>query len=486
MSWDCQWNDSPEEQKANQAMEEALNIDINWVCPGPTEATEKFGLMMASGDYPDIIVGLDSYYTGGSTQACEDGVIVDLTDLIPKYMPNYEALRSSNETLMRDTKSDDGRSVSAYTINTKDGTVAGEQPWDGLVIRKDWLDKLGLDVPTTIDEWHTALTGFKTEFNCEAPLLLGSDDALDYDQDFLTAYGVTKDFYLEDGVVKYGPMQEGYKQWVELFRQWYAEGLIDQNFVSNSALIYPPNEYIGTGRCGAAADFYSWTCDYYVTMGVADDPDFWLVAAPTPVLNEGDTPQLGVAMGNLTGGSLSVTTNAKDVELACRFLDYMYTTEAMEYTSYGIENDSYVKLDDGTYEFADGLKSLVESGEYPTMAEALKGEYCLHNAGFGMYNWYALSVIRKGEPVLDAYDVWDASSTDMVLPTRRTLTSDELTEYNNLYVSLQTLVRENTIKFILGTQSMDAWDQFQQDLVSYGAETCIAYQQAAVDRYNNR
>ncbi len=486
MSWDCAYNDSPKELRANKAMEEELNIDLKWISPGPQEAQEKFGLMMASGDYPDIVVGgMESYYTGGPAQAVEDGVIIDMTSYIEQYMPNYEALRNSLDSIRKDTKTDDGRSVTAYTINTKDGELTGEQPWSSTLVRKDWLDKLGMEVPTTIDEWHTVLTAFKKEFNCEAPLMIGKDDAVDGAQNFLTAFGVLKDFYQVDGKVHYGPLEDGYRQWIELFRQWYAEGLIDQNFTTSETLYTTATEYIGTGRCGAGPSFYSWSCDYYIDMGVATDPDFWLVAAPAPVLNEGDTPQIGINMGNLIGASLSITKNCKDIELACRWLDYCFTKDWMLYSSYGIEGDSYNKLDDGTYEFSDNLNWLLEE-DYPTWAEGLKAEYCLHNAGLGMYNWYALSVIRKGEPVLDAYDVWDVAKIDMVLPSRMTMTMDELTDYNNLYVSLQTLVRENTIKFIMGTQSMDQYDKFQEDLMTYGAQKCIDYKQAALDRYNSR
>ena len=124
-SWDCQWTENPNSLKANQAMEEELNIDIEWICPTPTEAQEKFGLMMASGDYPDILLGVEGYYTGGAVQACEDGVILDMTDLIRNYMPNYEALRNSSERLRKDTTTDDGRSVTLYTINTRDGEITG-------------------------------------------------------------------------------------------------------------------------------------------------------------------------------------------------------------------------------------------------------------------------------------------------------------------------------------------------------------------------
>ena len=486
-SWDCQWTENPETLKANQAMEQELNIDIEWICPTPTEAKEKFGLLMASGDYPDILLGVEGYYTGGAVQACEDGVILDMTDYIQQYMPNYEALRNSSERLRKDTTTDDGRSVTLYTINTRDGEITGEQPWTGLCLRQDWLNELNMEVPKTIDDWYNVLTAFKTTYNCEAPLMLGSEDALDYTQDFLTAFGVCKDFYQVDGKVHYGPLEDGYRQWVELFRKWYAEGLIDPNFVTNNAMYSPVFEYLGTGRAGASANLYSWTCDYLVSMGIATDEDYWLVAAPSPVLNEGDTPQIAADMGALVGGSISISRDCKNVELACRWLDYCSSTEWMLFSSYGIENETYTKNGDGTYSFLESAKNhIVNDLDYPTFAEGLKSEYCLHNEGLGLYNWYALSVIRQGEPVLEAYDIWDVAKTDMVLPARRSLTAEELTDYNNTYVSLQTLVRENTIKIITGAASMDTYEQFQKDLISYGAQKCIDYQQAALDRYNAR
>ena len=138
-------------------MEQELNIDIEWICPTPTESKEKFGLLMSSGDYPDILLGVEGYYTGGAVQACEDGVILDMTDYIQQYMPNYEALRNSSERLRKDTTTDDGRSVTLYTINTRDGEITGEQPWTGLCLRQDWLNELNMEVPKTIDDWYNEI-----------------------------------------------------------------------------------------------------------------------------------------------------------------------------------------------------------------------------------------------------------------------------------------------------------------------------------------
>ena len=51
-------------------------------------AQEKMNVAIASGDYAALISDLT--YTGGATGALEDGVIVDLTDRLPDYSPNYQ------------------------------------------------------------------------------------------------------------------------------------------------------------------------------------------------------------------------------------------------------------------------------------------------------------------------------------------------------------------------------------------------------------
>ncbi|MCI8625801.1 MAG: hypothetical protein HFI40_05905 [Lachnospiraceae bacterium] len=96
---------------AVKKIEENTNVHVNWVTVLGAEASEKFGLLMASGDYPDILRQAEAYYTGGLVQACNDGVVYDLTEAVPQYMPHYQALRESNEKLSKDTVTNDGRMV---------------------------------------------------------------------------------------------------------------------------------------------------------------------------------------------------------------------------------------------------------------------------------------------------------------------------------------------------------------------------------------
>ncbi len=486
LAWSNNYTTDPNELKAIKQIEANTNVHITWTTVAGQEASEKFGLMMASGDYPDIVCGLGSYYTGGLVKAHMDGVIEDMTDLIPKYMPTYQALRTSNEKLQRDTQTDDGRLLGAFILASKNGEVMGERAWDGMCLRQDWLNDLNLSVPTTIDDWHNVLKAFKDNYStCEAPLMIGAQNGYDICHSFLSAYGVLGEFYQENNVVKFGPLEDGYKQWVQLFHDWYAEGLIDPNFITNDAAMMGSADYMGTGKAGASANI--WGCTADIWKSYTDDEDFWLVAAPAPVLNEGDPPQIGYNMSEPVKGSDTVlSNNCKDTELACRWLDYWYTTECMFLDSLGIENESYVANGDGTYSIGDAIHAQIDSGEFPSISEAIYAQYTLGTSDFGLYNWDMFTPMYEGNPATAAYDVWDVNKTDLMLPSFMTMTEEESISYNSLYTAIKTLVQENTIKFITGSRSIDEYDSFIADLKNYGIEECIGYKQAALDRYNAR
>ena len=59
---------------AFQEFERATNVHINYTVVGRAEASEKYGLLLASGDYPDITMGGQANYPGGMEKAVEEGV----------------------------------------------------------------------------------------------------------------------------------------------------------------------------------------------------------------------------------------------------------------------------------------------------------------------------------------------------------------------------------------------------------------------------
>ena len=127
-------------------VEEATNVHLKVAWVTANEAQEKFGLMIASGDIPDMVYsGVNSYYTGGPIQAVKDGLFLEMTDLIDQYMPNYKAILDSNEQLKKDVTADDGKRYSLYSIYMDDNmNLDTNLNFIGMAVRKDWLDEAGL------------------------------------------------------------------------------------------------------------------------------------------------------------------------------------------------------------------------------------------------------------------------------------------------------------------------------------------------------
>ena len=123
---------------AIQELQNRTGVTIDYTEIDFWTASEKMNIAIASGDYPAIISNL--MYSGGDTAAVTDEVIVDLTDLLPEYSPNYQYLIDSNPDEAGIFRSD-GR-VLAYR-SPYDNFVQNQ----GMVVRKDWLEEQGLSVP---------------------------------------------------------------------------------------------------------------------------------------------------------------------------------------------------------------------------------------------------------------------------------------------------------------------------------------------------
>lgn len=487
LQWTNDYVEKPNDLYAIQVIEKNTNVTVDWTTVDGTTAQEQFGLMLASQKYPDIIRGVNSYYPGGTQKGVDDGVLADLTDVVDQYMPTYQKLRKSNAQLEKDTLTDEGHIIGPWTITSYFGSsnVTGERVWAGICVRKDWLDELGLDFPRTIDDWDKTLTAVKEAYpDCEAPLMIGSNGA-DSFSSFLSAYGVLKDFYKEDKTVKYGPLEDGYKEWVTLMHDWYSRGLIDPNFMTNGANIMAPSDYFGTGKCFAGMELWGLTDKVLTTQGYNTDDKFLIRATSTPVLKEGDTPQIGFDTSSLIKEQNGIAKSTPDLELTCRYLDYWYTDECMLLDSVGIEGDSYTVDDKGVYHLTDKMQKMVEEGKVNTVSEAVY-MYSLGTSDFGLYNWGMFDPIYEGNPALDAYDEFNKSQFDLMIPSSVTMTDAENTEYVAMYTDIETLANENTVKFITGEKDLAEWDDFVAQLKQYGIERCIELKQAALDRYYAR
>jgi putative aldouronate transport system substrate-binding protein len=437
--------------------------------------------MLVSGDYPDLINGMD--YTGGNDLAVENEFAVSLVDYIADYAPNYEALINSDASILKNITTDEGNIVAFYTFNSeKQGST------EGAFIRADWLDDLGLEKPITYDEWEEVLMAFKTEKGAEEPLMMPSD--MVPTNNFLAAgfgiegtitsmMGSAYPYYVEDGEVKFGPVEEGYREYVELIRDWTEKGLISSDFIATNSNpmgdVYTTN--ISTGRSGIFFNGVSMLSSFQLNLSDAD-PNGRLEAVYDARKNADDVLHNGAENTILGNIGITITTACDDLELAMKWCDFWYTEDGVLLANYGIKDESFVFDEDGIPH----ITELITNN--PDGLSQMDTQFMYTTDSVNRINDVTKMRSTYSEAGLEARDIWDYNRDDAnTYPSNAVMTADEAYEHSSIYSDINTYLQEQIAQFITGAKDMSEWDAFVENLYAMGIEDCIALKQAAYDRY---
>jgi putative aldouronate transport system substrate-binding protein len=148
-------------------------------------------------------------------------------------------------------------------------------------------------------------------------------------------------------------------------------------------------------------------------------------------------------------------------------------------SNYGIEGNTYNKVN-GVPTFTD---EITKNPNGLTMVQAIY-KYLLHDGPMN-YHWEReLSGYSKDE--LAAGDVWGQSDNTYGMPTALTLTADEGSRSAQIMSEIDTFVMEKNVKFIIGLEPLDKYDDFVNKIKSMKIDEVIKIQQAALDRYKAR
>lgn len=450
-------------------MEKRTGVHIDFQMISSAERQTNFNLMIASNALTDLIYTGASLYAEGVDAAIDDGYYMDLTDKIPEYMPNYEAIRESDENYRLLSTTDSGRMGAVYEFRqSKQG------PWLGMWMRQDWLDKVNMEVPETYDEWHDVLAAFKDQIGATAPLILnfsGSDGEIGM---MSAGFGTNNRWQLDaEGKVNFGPYMDGWKDYVTKMHEWYTEGLIDPDFMATDERM-PDMTKVITGATGAFTSLYTYPALYESS---SEDPDMNLVPVNPPVVNKGDKLHIRLR-DSYTSGNTAISANCENWEIAMKWLDYLFTEEGALLANYGIEGDTFTFNDEGKPVFTDKIIN----NDNMTMAQAMDLYLC-PSAGIANWSDWTRELQTLPEKDLTCYDVWSQADMEYTLPTI-SLTQDESVERAGYYADISTYVKEMTAQFISGAMDIDSnWDNYISTLQSMGIDRCIEITQAAYERY---
>lgn len=469
------------ETELGKAWQEQTGVTVEFQHPASGQEKEQFNLIVADGSLPDIMEWQwVKQYPGGPEKAIKDGVIIPLNDIFDQYCPNIKKYLAENPEVDKMIKTDDGNYFAFPFIRGEDKlcyTVGG-------FIRQDWLDELGLEVPTTVDEWHEVLTAFKEKKGAEAPLCFDWSNFKDSNPiAFAFKVGTANgtQFILDDeGKVAFAPAQEGYKDYLMTLNQWYEEGLIDRDIATlNGDQV---TAKMTSDKAGASVGWAASRMQLFMTSAQQTNPEYTLVATPTPTTEKGATPEYGYVENQFPDVAAAITSSCKNVELAAKFLDYGYSEAGHNLFNFGIEGVSY-EMKDGKAEYTDIVTNNPDG--WPLAQSLAKYIRANYNGPF-IQDLNYLEQYLQLPTVKECPGVWAVPDARKHTVPNITPTQDESKELATITNELGTYVAEMSLKFIFGTESFDNWDNYIETLNGMKLDRALEIENAALERYNAR
>lgn len=468
--------------------EKRTNIHLEFQHAATGQVQDQFNLMMASRKFPDIIeYNWLNTYPGGGAKALKDGVIIRLNSLIDQYAPNFKNCLTKNPEMRKQVVNDDG-DIYCFPFLRGDPRLL---VFYGPTIRSDYLTKLNLQIPTTVDEWHDMLVAFKTK----DPDGNGKADSLPFSPAWGTsnaaynafvqyfvvgAYGIGWQFYNDGGKVKFGPLEPAFKDFLTTMAAWYKEGLIDPDWVSTDQKLR--DSKITTGQLCSWLGLTGGGIGYYKDLMKGKEPaSFNLVGAPYPTLKKGDKQLFG-HMDNVFPGSFdaAITTACKNVKEAVQLLDYAYSYDGHILFNFGVEGLSFNWVN-GYPKYTDVVTKNPQYSLSVAMARYFRSNFA---GPFVQDVRYFEQFLAYPEQV-KAVETWSTPTHEKQMPPV-TQTADESKEYAAIMQDVNTLQLEAVAKTITGQSPVSDWDKTVAQMKQFKIDRAVELRQAALDRYLKR
>lgn len=476
--------DSPSMQELSRV----TGVEVEWVHPPKGQEKEQFNLMVASQDLNDVIYYNWASYAGGPEKAISDEVIIPLNDYIDEYAPNLKAFFEKYPEAKRQCTTDEGTVYMFPFVRAVN--LEADTAWlnctQGPIYRADWAEKLGIAAPETIEDWYNMLCAFRDndmngngDPSDEIPMtgLNGSSSQITINY-FAAAFGVLEGFYLEDGAVNHAILSPKYKEYLDTMRQWYAEGLIDPDY-----LLVDANTLQAKVTSGLAGSWFgSETAHYATYIGIMAEtvPEAKVAALNWPVTADGKRYTAQPSVNAICNGKgFAISTACKDIPAAMRYLDYIYSDEGIRLVNYGVEGVHYTLGADGSIVWTEAMQAEInEKGFRSAVIPVAFGG----RSGY-IYQDAQLAMMAKTNPAqVEAVTVWGQASAELLLPTL-TPSAEESAIYADIMSQVDTYLDEMVGKYIMGLIDASEYDAIVENCRKMGIEQVVAIENAAYQRY---
>lgn len=476
-------NDPPSnDQRFWQMVEDYTNVHIDWEIVPYAGYEEVIQARLAAGaDLPDII---NVYTPANALQAGKNGILVNLAEYWDECFPCTKAYFAEEGTDYKNLISNGDGSI--YSLQ---GTTEPVEGHITLCYNTEWMQKLGAEIPKTLDEFTALLEKMKAAGDLNGN---GVDDEIVFTgadmQKLYSAIGTAFDleaylsmepYAVRDGKNVYDEYTcDNQKAYLTYVNDLYKKGLIDQEICSMSASTL--SEKCAADRVGVFAYYTAFAISYgAMTTAGQSDPLGEHFTLGYPLASSYNNNEAYFTRREVVSSSLStaVTENSENKELAMRWLDAVFgSKDLVTLRTCGVEGEHFTANADGTKTLiapADGSTwSGVEGGNQLTIAFIQTKEQLLNTKQ--EYPWY-----------LAEYDVlrdtikWKSPTIVHVVGY-----SDEEQEKVDLYnTDIKTYYAEARDGFVKGDLDIEKdWDRYVSTMEQLGVKEMVSVWQSVYDR----
>lgn len=508
-------------------LEDKTGISLDFVIYPSGEMGTKLELVVAAGgsDLPDMLIG-------GFTQNqimpwAEAGMILPLTEYYDtlsywaaqtlEYDENYDM-----DVIRRYITSYDGEIYGYFTINT---TENNQYSGSRINFYVPWLEQLGLEKPTTLDELYDVLVAFRDSDpngNGEAdeiPLTGYNDSVKIFRRALMTPFVYTQDEYWTntDGTIGVCFNTDEWREGLRFVHKLFDEGLADPAMFTQDQAAMTVTLSQETQVVGAFARFSS------TNMSATDLNRYRYDRQDYFTGYDGETvAAISPALPSITA---LITMNCENPEAAFMLCDYLTSEEMSIITRFGYEGDTYTVVDQdavradyadfwqntaeynypeiyygddtsnpeympmNTYSFDASLWGTLQNKWWAQvgpniMPEALSTKFTIAgNIGTEVEQYSYVNEYRARHALLDAMQYRDDSQVVAGL----VYTEDEQEVITDYYSEIKTFVESTWAAYAIGTMDIEddaAWEQYITQLDRMGLADCIAATQSCFDRMN--
>ncbi|WP_404810109.1 ABC transporter substrate-binding protein [Metabacillus halosaccharovorans] len=459
-------------------LQEATNVSIKWNNIPGDGYQEKKNLLLASGDLPD------AFYASGFTdqdlmQHGQSGTIIPLEDLIDKYAPNLKKLFEERPELKQIVTAPDGH---IYSLPRAEEMDLVGMP-NIMFINQTWLDKLGLEMPTTLEEYHDVLKAFKEKDpngngkQDEIGLTFWFNGWCGNEGDLIGLFGLPDAPFeadhriVRDGKVIYAATQPEFKEAIAYYHQWVKEGLIDPEVVTqDTAQLFAK----GKTEDPTLGSFIWWEDTEVVGTDRVDD---YAILPPL----KGKDGEVVVGRSNYSeyGRDAFVITSANEnPEITMRWADQLYEPKMSAQINWGPIGEIYEEDENGMLVNKE-LPEGVAMGELRQKV-APGGPFVVLKEHFGT----VVDMEPRAKERLDILEKYYKPHMVEENYPQIFFSAEELEKINTIEPEIKEFVKQKEAQWLVEGGIEEEWDEYVEQLEAMGLNELMEVYQTGLDRFN--